>query len=238
MDVYSQNFTVTLPDVGTNNSLTNKGFLRMFQEIGAVHSSKFGYGLNDSKKTGLFWIILNWKLEVFQRPKWNEVLSISTWCTHHTHIYFYRDYQVCNSSGEVVAIATSKWILFDFNKKSVFRITENFTENYCKDVDKNVFNVKMVEKFKEPENDKLADEYTVLKRDIDSNHHVNNLNYLDFAYEILPDNIDFKNVEIMYKNEARLGDILQFYYTVENNCNTITIKTKDSNKLNCIIRLY
>ena len=114
MDIYTQDFIVTLPDVGTNNSLTNKGFLRMFQEIGAVHSSKFGYGLNDSKKTGLFWIILNWKLEVFQRPKWNEVLSISTWCTHHTHIYFYRDYQVCNSSGEVVAIATSKWILFDF----------------------------------------------------------------------------------------------------------------------------
>ena len=110
--------------------------------------------------------------------------------------------------------------------------------NLPEDVDKNVFNVKMVEKFKEPENDKLADEYTVLKRDIDSNHHVNNLNYLDFAYEVLPENIDFKNVEIMYKNEARLGDILQFYYTVENNCSTITIRTKDSNKLNCIIRLY
>lgn len=84
MDVYSQNFTVTLPDVGENSCLTNKGFLRMFQEIGAIHSGQFGYGLNDAKETGLFWIILNWKLEVFQRPKWNEVLSISTWCTHHT----------------------------------------------------------------------------------------------------------------------------------------------------------
>ena len=31
MDIYTENFKVTLPDVGENNSITNKGFLRIFQ---------------------------------------------------------------------------------------------------------------------------------------------------------------------------------------------------------------
>ena len=238
MDVYSQNFTVTLPDVGENSYLTNKGFLRMFQEIGAVHSSKFGYGLNDSKKTGLFWVILNWKLKVVKRPEWNEKLTISTWITHHTHIYFYRDYKVCNSSGEVVAIATSKWILFDFNKKIVFKIGDSFFENYCKVIDENVFNTKMEEKIKEPENSPQKAQYTILKRDIDGNHHVNNLNYLDFAYEVLPENIDFQNVEIMYKNEAKLGDTLDLYYSKQNDIVFVTMKNNIDNKLHCIVKLY
>ena len=240
MDIYEQSFTVTLPDVDENNCLTNKGILRIFQEIGCIHFSKFGYGLNDVKKKGLFWLLLNWKLEVFKRPCWNTNLKCITWSTHHTHIYFYRDYKLCDSSGNTVAIATSKWILFDFNKKSVFKITEDFTKKYCKDINENVFDTKMVEKLKEPENSKLISEYTVLKRDLDLNHHVNNLNYLDFAYEALPKEsiVDFNHVEIMYKHESRLGDNLQLFYSIENNYNIITIKTKNTNKLNCIIKLY
>ena len=236
MDIYTQDFIVTLPDVATNNSLTNKGFLRMFQEIGAVHSSKFGYGLNDSKKTGLFWVILNWKLKVFKRPEWNEKLTISTWLTNHTHIYFYRDFKVLNSSGEVVAVATSKWILFDFNQRSVFKIHDNFFDNYCHVLEESVFSTKMEEKLKEPENSSQKAQYTILKRDIDGNHHVNNLNYLDFAYEILPECIDFHDVEIMYKNEAKLGDIIDLYYAEENENVFVTIKNSGDNKLLCILR--
>ena len=238
MDIYTQDFIVTLPDVATNNSLTNRGFLRMFQEIGAVHSSKFGYGLNDSKKTGLFWVILKWKLKEFKRPERNEKLTISTWLTHHTHIYFYRDFKVLNSSGELVAVATSKWILFDFNKKGVFKIGDSFFENYCKVIDENVFNTKLEEKIKEPENCTLAGKYTILKRDIDGNHHVNNLNYLDFAYEVIPENIDFQNVEIMYKNEAKLGDTLDLYYSKQSDMVFVTMKNSIDNKLHCIVKLY
>lgn len=238
MDVYTHDFRVTLPDVGENNSITNKGFLRILQEIGCIHSGLFGFGLNDVDKTGLFWVLLNWRLKVFKRPKWNTSLKVSTWCTHHTHIYFYRDYKICDDTGEVVAIATSKWILFDFNKKSVFKITEDFTKKYCKDIDDNVFDDKMTERINEPENSTLKGEYTILKRDIDSNHHVNNLNYLDFAYEILPENVDFKNVEIMYKNETKVGNTLKLFYGEVDGQIFITMKDKLDNKLHCIVKLY
>lgn len=242
MDIYTKKFTVTLPDVGKNTCVTNKGFLRMFQEIGAIHSSMFGLGLNDVEKTGLFWIILNWKLKVFSRPNWNESLNVSTWCSHYTKLYFYRDFKVCDSLGNIVAIATSKWILFDFNKNSVFKLTNDFFKNYCKAIDINVFDTKMVEKFKEPENNNLVANYTVIKRDIDNNHHVNNLNYLDFAYEAVPENVllksDFNNIEIMYKHEAKLGDNLNLFYAKDGNSNIVTIKNKDNDKLHCIVKLF
>ena len=99
----------------------------------------------------------------------------------------------------------------------------------------------MKEKFLEPENSVFVKDYTVLRRDLDTNHHMNNLNYLDLAYEAIPDNIssDFSDIEIMYKSEAKLGDVLELYcYSFDNNEYTITIKDKNTNALHCIIKLY
>lgn len=241
MDIYSQDFTVTLPDVGENNRLTNRGILRMLQEIACVHSSLAGFGVNDSTATGFAWVLLNWKLKVFTRPIWHSKLKITTWSSKHTLVAFYRDFEILDSDNNLVAIATSKWVLFDLNKNSIAKLTDEIEARY-NHIDKHVFDVPMLEKLKEPENNKLIYEYTVERRDIDTNHHVNNLNYLDFAYEAIPADIffhsDFKNVEIMYKHEAKLGDTLNLFYARQEDSIFVTVKNKVDNKLHCILKLY
>lgn len=239
MDVYSQDFIVTVPDVGENNALTNKGILRILQEIACVHSSLVGFGVNDATSTGFAWILLNWKLQVFSRPVWNSKLKVNTWSSKHTILAFYRDFEILDSNNNLVAIATSKWILFDFNKNGIAKLTQNIENKYT-NVDKHVFDVPMVEKLKEPDNSKLVSEYTIARRDIDTNHHVNNLNYLDFAYEAIPNDIffhtDFRNVEIMYKHESKLGDTLNLFYSKQEDSIFVTIKGKLDGKLHCIVK--
>lgn len=241
MDIYSENFKVTLPDVGENNCLTNKGILRMLQEIACTHSATCGFGVNDTYSTGLGWIILNWKLKVFSRPVWNTKLKINTWSSSQSLLFFTRDFEIFDESNNLIAIATSKWVLFDLKKGLLTKITNDFKAMY-KEVDKHVFDNPVIEKLKEPENSQMVCEYKVQRRDIDTNHHVNNLIYLDLAYEILPDyilsNTNFKNVEIMYKHEANFGETLHLFYAENNNSTFITIKNSDNDKIHCIIKLY
>lgn len=241
MDIYSEFFTVTLPDVGENNKLTNKAILRMLQEIACLHSNTAGFGVNDSAVSGFAWLLLNWKLQVFSRPTWNTKLKINTWSSKHTLIAFYRDYEILDEDNNLVAIATSKWVLFDFNKNSIAKLTDEIESKYTH-VDKHVFDNPMNEKLKEPDNSFFVAEYKACRRDIDTNHHVNNLNYLDFAYEALPEDIffnsDFKNVEIMYKHEAKLGETLNLFYGKQDDSNIVTIKNSEDNKLHCIVKLY
>ena len=241
MDIYSEIFKVTLPDVGENNCLTNKGILRMLQEIACTHSATCGFGVNDTHSTGLGWIILNWKLKVFSRPIWNTKLKINTWSSSQSLLFFTRDFEVFDEDDNLIAIATSKWVLFDIKKGSLAKITDDFKAMY-KEVDKHVFNTSTIGTLKEPENSQMVCEYTVQKRDIDTNHHVNNLIYLDLAYEVLPNDIffntDFKNVEIMYKHEAKLGDTLHLFYAENKDSTFITIKNISNDKLHCIIKLY
>ena len=242
MDIYTKKFEINFSDINENNELSNKGILRMMQEIAGLHSSFLGYGLNDTPKTGLAWLLLNWKLKVFSRPKWEETLTVNTWSKSMNPLFAYRDIEIYDDNNNLVAVGSSKWLLFDINKKSLIKIPPEVKEKFP-NVDKSVFQEKFVEKLKEPENSIFSHEYIVQRRDIDTNHHVNNLNYLDYAYEALPEdvfsNINFSNVEIMYKHEAKLGDTLSVFYSHnEEDEYIITIKDKENKNLHAIVKLY
>jgi len=242
LGIFTYNTKVNLCDVDENNKLTNKSILEYMQEAASVHSDTAGFGLNNVPTTHLGWIILNWKLKVFSRPVWNTKITIKTWSRPIEKLYFYRDLEMYDEANNLIAIASSKWILINTETHAIQRASADMNEKY-ESIDKLVFNTPMVEKLKEPETSQLTFEYTVQRRDIDTNHHVNNLHYLEYAYEALPENIfleyDFKNIEIMYKNEVKLGDTLLGFYTKnENNEHFVTIKSKETNTLNAIIKLY
>ena len=46
--IFSQGITISLPE---ENMLTNRGILRLMQEVAGIHSSTLGYGVNDVSKT-------------------------------------------------------------------------------------------------------------------------------------------------------------------------------------------
>ena len=242
MSIFSQNLTINYSDVDSDNELTNKGILRLMQEVAGVHSGTLGYGINDILKTHLAWLILNWKLRVFYRPKTNTPITISTWVRSENPLFCYRDFEVLDSNNNLIAIASSKWILFNINKKGIIKLPIDVRRKYSYE-ECTVFTEEWNEKLKEPENLNFVISYKVQRRDIDTNKHVNNLFYLDYALEALPEeiynSIKFSNVEIMYKHEAKLGDTLSLFYSeLENNEYVITIKDKKNKKLHAIVKLY
>ena len=242
MNIFTKKFDITFSDINENNELSNKGILRIMQEIAGLHSSSLGYGLNDSDKTGYAWLLLNWKLKIFSRPKWETSLTVNTWSKSMNPLFAYRDIEIYDDKDNLVAVGSSKWILFDINKKTLIKIPIE-VKNQFPSVDKSVFKEKFAEKLKEPENSNLIYEYTIQRRDIDTNHHVNNLNYLDFANESLPEeifsNINFSNVEIMYKHEAKLGDKISVFYShTEKDEYIITIKDEEKKAIHAIVKLY
>ena len=206
LDIYSHNLTINYSDVDENNQVTNKGLLRLLQEVAGIHCGLLGYGVNDTPKTGLAWILLNWKLKVFARPKTNTNLLIKTWTRKKTPLFVYRDFEIYDNAYNLVAIASSKWVLFNVNNKSISRVTDGVNEKYIQ-VNKEVFPEKFEEKIKEPLNSEFVLDYTVQRRDIDTNHHVNNGQYVRMAMnqiELKP----VKELRVEYKKQALLGDVI------------------------------
>lgn len=237
--IYSETFKIGLKDIGKNNKIKNRAILEFLEDIGGYHSDTAGYGVNQIEETQLSWILLDWKLEVKNRPKYGDKLEIHTWARGINKLFTYRDYEIYNQKGEKCAIATSKWVLMNISKGKLERITDNIMEEYHPE-EQQVF-TEGLDKIKIPTEYNSKIEYKVKRKDIDLNKHMHNLYYLDLAYETLPEDVyeqrPFNKVQIVYKKEIKLGEKIYCYYTKEKNKNVITIKSEDNNTIHAVIEL-
>lgn len=241
MSIYKCKYRIGLKDVAKSNQITNKAILEILENAGGRHSAEVGYGLNDIEKTHLSWVLLGWKVQIIKRPKYNEEISVETWPRNSNRAFSYRDYEIYDESGKLCIIATSKWTLINIKDGKLAELNSEVLSLY-KDEGKSVFEDKNLPKLKEPENHTSQFCYKILRRDIDINNHVHNLYYLDFAHEVLPEDIyrgnECNNIEIMYKKQIKLGDEIICLYAKEDERNIVTIKSKNEENLHAIIRLY
>lgn len=242
MGVFSYNYTVKYSDVGANNKIKLKSLVGALQEAAVLHSEKAGYGVNNIDETHLAWLILDWKIKVISYPHSNEHITIKTWPREFNKLYSYRDFEVYDSNNNIIAVAASKWFAISTETKKIIKLTNNIIEAYGEPFTKSVFEKPFNEKLIAPENLKLNFKYQIQRRDIDTNGHVNNLNYIDYALESLDEDIFnntiFNNLEIEYKREIKYKENINCYYTFENNNHIITIKNNDNSIIHAIIKLY
>jgi medium-chain acyl-[acyl-carrier-protein] hydrolase len=241
MAKFEHKFKIGFRDVGAGNQLSNKGLIGFLEDTAGLHSDMVGYGLNNISSTNLTWVLLNWKIRVFKRPYYSENVLVKTWARDCVKFYTFRDFEVFNDNNELVAIATTKWVLLDANTMSLTKISDEILGKY---------NPELISVFKdEPEIGKITipteysnmKTYTIQRKDMDINQHVHNTYYLDFAYEVLPENVyknaQIDNFEILYKKETKLGETIKCFYTQIENSHYIVMKTEDEKNLHCVVRL-
>ena len=238
---FEREYYVGIKDIGLKNQMTNYAFLSFLEEIASAHSDEVGYGVNDIETKKKVWLLMDWKLEVFKRPKFGAKLKVKTWARPIGKQPFstYRDFEIYEEDKKV-GIATSKWILFDLETNRIAKITDDIIDLYSPK-EENVFEETEIKKLKEPQNLEKYIYYDIKRSDIDINKHLHNLNYLKLAYETLPEDVymgeERKNLRIMYKHQILFGDKVKCYYNKIDEKEVVTIKSEDNSILHAIIEL-
>lgn len=207
MEVYEQLFNIDYSDIDASGKTSVVALLRFFSQVASMHVEQLGCGLTELLKINVGWVILNWRVKIYRKPLYAEKIIVKSWVRKIDKLYSYRDFEVYDENNKIIAIATSNWIWRNFLEKTIQPISKEVIDSH-KIYDKSVFEEIRFKKMKEPENYSNSFEYKILRRDIDTNQHVNNLNYLIFANETLPEdvykNANFSEVEIQYKKEIKL----------------------------------
>lgn len=239
MEVYSKEEIVKYLDVDRTNKLSNQAIINYMQDVAVCHADSVGDGLNNKPETHTAWLLLNWKVKVFDRPKCEDKLKISTWPRKMEKCYSWREFEIYNGE-KLVAIATSKWVYVNSETEKIIRVPPELKAKYGEN-NRPVFKEEVIDKLKEPEGLELAYEETIGRTKIDTNNHLNNLYYLDYAIESLPEEVyqnnTFNNIEIMYKKEIKYKDKIKCLYKCENNEHIVVIKSEDLSTLHAIIKL-
>ena len=243
--IVEEEYTTSFTHCGINGIFTNKSFLLLMENIAGVHSNYCHFTFSDLAKDNLTWIIVNWRLKVYKRLGPDQKVKIHTWGQSFNKISMIREFKFFDSSNELCAVASSKWCLLNFVTGKLAPIPSNIESIFKGFNNEAVFNGSDIPKISVPPSDFLdVDTYKIRRFDLDNNRHVHNLNYLNFAYEVLPENVylgkEFDNLEIAYKKEIKYGETIKsfIYNNEDNNGYTIVIKSMDEKTIHSIIKLY
>ena len=215
MSIYSFQTHVCYDDIDHNMRLTLKGAMGYMQEAAIIHSGKVGYSVGDVSRTHVIWMLLQWRIRLEKSVSWHELLTIETCPRTIERATSIRDFQIKNRKDEIVAVGESNWVLVNADTGRIMRITPEIAAAYDL-TETPVFEDSLPDI---PLGDgALAYSGIVQRRDIDTNHHVNNRVYLDYALEALPQQLadaSFREVHVRYRKQMLPGQKFFCYYRAE-----------------------
>ena len=206
MEKYTKEFIVPYYDCDKNCLLKTEALLAYMEDTSSFHSDALGVGLNELRKNNYGWMLNRWRARFFKYPRVKDKIIIKTWTSGFDKFYAYREFEVYDGNNDIICQATTLWIFLDMERKKPKRVPKEFDGIY-KLVDE-----KLMHDFVDFRNDFNTNEgidFYVRKSDIDYNHHVNNVRYLNWMIEAIPnevyDNYKLYELDIQYKKEIKLG---------------------------------
>ncbi len=224
------NYEPILEDFYDNGELKIEAILKILENSGNHHSDAAGDQILKGSSDGKAWILTDWYVEIERFPKYGDKIKAVTWSQGATSMFSTsRDFELfCN--GELCGKGTTRWIYFDLNANRPSKVTDEILAKYQPEK-KSVFADAKLPKFEVPEAFSREIELTPRRNDIDFNHHVHNLVYLDYAMEALPEEVyrahNFSTIRITYKSAVKEGEKICVKYACNGNAHTTFIYGSD-----------
>lgn len=235
--IWTEEQVVKSYQIGPNYTLKPTAISELFQEAAGNHSNAKKFGLREMMKVGKAWVLSTYKYEVFQWPKWTDILKIETWVFDIQKFSSQRNFKIFNNEGQLMIQGSSNWFGIDMKKRRPTTIGE-FED--CVQLREDLRTVGTPKRLKGVEKVDFSTSRTAAYSDLDPVNHVNNIKYFEWMLDSLPNDITqdkiLKEVEINYASEVVLGETVQILHEVkaDENTNVITAIMKE-NKPACII---
>ncbi len=162
--------------------------LTLLEEAAADHCYSISHSLYQLEEEGIGWVLFSGVMQMKRYPKYKEKIIIRTWLSKYSTIKGIRENIIYGENGDVIGSAKGLWVFFDINKRKPTQIYDSIKEkwSFCatKSIDYNIS-----KKIELVENPDVKLRFVVNKYDTDMNKHVNNIRYLQWAIESVPDEI-------------------------------------------------
>lgn len=201
-------FELHFYDVDYRKRLTVQRLMNFFEDAAISQSERLGVGLEFLKHSRLAWVIHQWNIKIDRYPVFGEKIKVRTYPEGFYKFYAFRKFEVFDAGNNKMVNGDSVWLLLDADKKRPVKVPEQLAHAYG--LEKELADDSRIVKLKEPLRVDSEREFKVRFSDIDINNHVNNVQYFEWAFESLPEdmlkNYSVKNLKLTYKKEARFGD--------------------------------
>lgn len=222
--MYTDYHVVDFRDVDRNYNIKFPAILQIISTAATKHFNDRGFEPMYLSKKNLAWVVYEATINMNRTKLYANILRIETFVKATKNVYYTRYFTIYDDNDELIGTATSKWVVIDFEKKSLTKIPPEiieafpFDESLLNDDHRLAMNTKKVKCEEMPFTDEKI--FDIRYFDIDPNFHVNNTIYAAWAVESL-DNEDFlekhkvTSMNVIFKNECPYTEkqVKVVYYT-------------------------
>jgi acyl-ACP thioesterase len=109
----SETFKVRASDCQPDGQIKPYALMQCLQEAAAQHAEQLGVAFADLDAPNGFWVQANLRLEVARLPRWNQALTIRTWPSGFTRLLARREFIGLDEGGAELCRAASEWMILD-----------------------------------------------------------------------------------------------------------------------------
>jgi len=231
-------FNIRYSEMDYHKVLKPSAMLNFLQDLATLAADEGGFGYNETVVHNLGWFLLKYHMEFDNYPKNFENLLIKTEARGYNKLFASRDFELYQAdTKELVGRVISQWALVNMDDKSMASPADYFPFMYK--VEKREDDLSF-EKIHPLDRVDYSEEFKVRYDDIDVNKHVNNMNYIVWAFEALPkdfkDKYKIKVLDMLYKKEIQYGNIVLSEVQIDDNIAKISVKNKSTNEELCLVK--
>jgi medium-chain acyl-[acyl-carrier-protein] hydrolase len=218
---------VRYTEIGQDGKLTMGSAVNYFQDCSTLQSEDIGVGIEYLKGHGRAWIMSAWQVVARRYPKLGENITVGTWAYGFKGIYGERNFVIQDENGENCIYANSVWVYMDLGTGLPVRIQDADAAVYVKEPK---LNMEYAPRKIKVEGEFLPEaEFVVRRYQIDTNHHMNNGQYIKLAEECVPEGMIVRQMRAEYKKSAMYGDKILLKRKIEENRCTMLLSDKENN---------
>ncbi|KAM7484613.1 hypothetical protein LguiA_000622 [Lonicera macranthoides] len=220
---YRQTVVIRSYEVGPDKTATLESILNLLQETALNHvwmSGLLGDGFGATHgmmRNNLIWVVSRMQVQVDHYPVWGEVIEIDTWVGASGKNGMKRDWQLrSHTTGRVFARATSTWVMMNQQTRRLSKMPDEVRAEISPwFIKKQAIEEDSPEKIAKLDNNAKYENLNLRPKrsDLDMNLHVNNVKYVQWMLEAIPDqfleNHQLSNIILEYRRECGSSDIVQ-----------------------------
>lgn len=202
-----------------NNKLSCKlsSIIDFICDVGTQQSEYFGGGIDYCTKNNCAWVFYKYDIKMYRYPIFGETISITTQPVGFKKFYGLRKYMIKDEQDNLIGEALALFFLINIEKRRPMRIQEEQYGFYGVDGDVD-YDISM-DKIVRTDEEQYHKQFNIRYSDIDSNNHVNNVKYVEWAMEAVPldliNNYNINRIKVIFEKETTYGDKISVSATVK-----------------------
>ena len=211
-DIHSETYRIRNYEADSNGNLWLPSLANYLQDAADRHAIALGAGVPQLLERVLSWVLYRMRIDIHQWPRIPEEVTVTTNPSGEERVYVYRDYRIYDQAHQLLASASSTWLVFDLRKR---KMTTPSPE--LKIIFEQFHHLPHLPRANQkypplPTHWQYQTEVTARQNEIDQNEHVNNSVYFQWLLEPLPTAFLKERrcsmLDITFKAESVRGEII------------------------------